>query len=129
MGTKGRQEFSKGKSKPCELCRSEEAVLFCRADFAFLCASCIAELYNARNAASLKSRLRQRGWTCVDCERDNAAAALFNEDDAVTAVCVTCDDEDDVHPLMRRHKRIIVGFHEPPANYLRLNDAMPWSNS
>ncbi|GMN52159.1 hypothetical protein TIFTF001_021307 [Ficus carica] len=49
MGTES-QELSKEKLKSCELWQSKEAIVSCRADFAFLCAICIAELRNARDS-------------------------------------------------------------------------------
>ncbi|GMH16630.1 hypothetical protein Nepgr_018471 [Nepenthes gracilis] len=89
-------------AKPCDSCRSAGALLFCRADSAFLCAGCDSKIHAANGLASRHERV----WMCEVCEQEPAAVTC-KADAAV--LCATCDQ--DIHsanPLSRRHERVPV---------------------
>ncbi|BAF19292.1 zinc finger protein HD1 [Oryza sativa Japonica Group] len=71
-------------ARPCDGCRAAPSVVYCRADAAYLCASCDARVHAANRVASRHERVR----VCEACER--APAALACRADAA-ALCVACD--------------------------------------
>ncbi|GFP95402.1 zinc finger protein constans-like 4 [Phtheirospermum japonicum] len=68
-------------AKLCDSCKTSSSAVFCRADSAFLCVGCDAEIYAANKLASRHAR----AWVCEVCEHAPAADAL----------CATCDH--DIH--------------------------------
>ncbi|XP_024520683.1 zinc finger protein CONSTANS [Selaginella moellendorffii] len=89
-------------TKPCDACQSGNAVIYCRADAAFLCCSCDNKVHCANKLASRHERV----LVCEVCE--HAPAAVTCKADAA-ALCVTCDS--DIHsanPLARRHERVPI---------------------
>ncbi|KAI3991556.1 hypothetical protein MKX01_040566 [Papaver californicum] len=94
-------------TKLCDSCKSSTALLFCRADSAFLCMNCDSNIHSANKLASRHERV----WMCQVCE--SAPASVTCKADAAS-LCVTCDS--DIHsanPLARRHERIpVVPFFE-----------------
>ncbi|ERN07246.1 hypothetical protein AMTRI_Chr12g240810 [Amborella trichopoda] len=97
-------------AKACEGCKATAALLFCRADSAFLCLGCDARVHGANKLASRHERV----WVCEVCEQ--APASVTCKADAA-ALCVACDaDIHSANPLARRHERFpVVPFYEPPA--------------
>ncbi|KAK9097924.1 hypothetical protein Syun_024969 [Stephania yunnanensis] len=97
-------------AKACDSCKAASALLFCRADSAFLCISCDAKIHGANKLASRHERV----WICEVCEQ--APAAVTCKADAA-ALCVTCDrDIHSANPLARRHDRLpVVPFFDSPA--------------
>ncbi|KAI3446665.1 hypothetical protein Pfo_029571 [Paulownia fortunei] len=98
------------ESKPCDYCKSAAALLFCRADSAFMCMACDAKLHNADD--KLVGRLKhERVWMCEVCEQ--APAAVTCKADAA-ALCFTCDrDIHSANPLSLRHERApVVPFYD-----------------
>ncbi|KAL7134414.1 hypothetical protein ABFS83_11G025200 [Erythranthe nasuta] len=97
-------------AKPCDYCNSAAALLFCRAESAFLCMSCDAKLHSAddKPAAALR---HERVWMCDVCQQ--APAAVTCKADAA-ALCVTCDRGiHSANPLARRHERAaVVPFYD-----------------
>ncbi|KAK6129743.1 hypothetical protein DH2020_036505 [Rehmannia glutinosa] len=94
-------------AKPCDSCKAAPATVFCRADSAFLCVSCDAEIHATNKLASRHARV----WVCEVCEQ--APAAVTCKADAA-ALCAACDS--DIHaanPLARRHERLpVVPFYD-----------------
>uniref|UniRef100_A0A089FXZ5 HD1 n=2 Tax=Oryza TaxID=4527 RepID=A0A089FXZ5_ORYRU len=89
-------------ARPCDGCRAAPSVVYCRADAAYLCASCDARVHAANRVASRHERVR----VCEACER--APAALACRADAA-ALCVACDVQvHSANPLARRHQRVPV---------------------
>nr|AEP02829.1 heading day 1 [Oryza rufipogon] len=89
-------------ARPCDGCRAAPSVVYCRADAAYLCASCDARVHAANRVASRHERVR----VCEACER--APAALVCRADAA-ALCVACDVQvHSANPLARRHQRVPV---------------------
>ncbi|XP_064973415.1 zinc finger protein CONSTANS-LIKE 3-like [Musa acuminata AAA Group] len=87
-------------SKPCDSCRSTPALLYCRADAAYLCRGCDGQVHGANGLASS----HERTWLCEVCE--NAPAAVTCKADAA-ALCAACDaDIHSANPLARRHERL-----------------------
>eukprot|EP01018_Ginkgo_biloba_P039812 Gb_41704 [translate_table: standard] len=93
--------------KPCDACRIASALLFCRADSAFLCHGCDLKVHGANKLASRHERV----WVCEVCEQAPAVVTCKADD---AALCVSCDS--DIHsanPLARRHERVpVVPFFE-----------------
>ncbi|XP_077215236.1 zinc finger protein CONSTANS-LIKE 5-like [Tasmannia lanceolata] len=111
--------FSGGWSltaKACDTCKSASALLFCRADSAFLCFGCDASIHGANKLASRHERV----WLCEVCEQ--APASVTCKADAA-ALCVTCDaDIHSANPLARRHERVpVIPFYESAANAVKSN--------
>lgn len=76
--------------------------MYCRADSAYLCSSCDAQVHAANRLASRHERVR----VCQSCER--APAAFFCKADAAS-LCTTCDSEiHSANPLARRHQRVPI---------------------
>ncbi|GAB2291497.1 hypothetical protein Dimus_025753 [Dionaea muscipula] len=89
-------------AKPCDSCNTAAALLFCRADSAFLCGACDSKVHAANKLASRHDRV----WMCEVCEQ--APAAVTCKADAA-ALCVSCDhDIHSANPLARRHQRLPV---------------------
>ncbi|XP_078434034.1 zinc finger protein CONSTANS-LIKE 3-like [Wolffia australiana] len=112
----GREEGVEGKSywgmgaRECDSCKSAAALLFCRADSAFLCRACDGKIHGANKLASRHERV----WMCEVCEQ--APAAVTCKADAA-ALCLACDaDIHSANPLARRHDRVpVVPFFDSPA--------------
>ncbi|RZC55982.1 hypothetical protein C5167_014841 [Papaver somniferum] len=94
-------------TKLCDSCKSATALLFCRADSAFLCMTCDSNIHSANKLASRHERV----WMCEVCE--SAPASVTCKADAAS-LCVTCDaDIHSANPLARRHERVpVVPFFE-----------------
>ena len=106
---KGREGTYWGlECKTCDSCKTSPAIVFCRADSAFLCGTCDARVHSANKLASRHERVR----LCEVCEQ--APAAVTCKADAA-ALCVTCDaDIHSANPLARRHERLpVVPFFDP----------------
>ncbi|KAJ4953155.1 hypothetical protein NE237_029987 [Protea cynaroides] len=103
-------------AKPCDSCKSAAALLFCRADSAFLCIGCDGKIHGANKLASRHERV----WMCEVCEQ--APASVTCKADAA-ALCVTCDrDIHSANPLARRHERFpVVPFYESAASVVKSN--------
>ncbi|KAK6151496.1 hypothetical protein DH2020_014131 [Rehmannia glutinosa] len=97
------------ETKPCDYCTSAAAVLFCRADAAFMCLGCDAKVHNPGDKVK-----HERVWMCDVCEQ--APAAVTCKADAA-ALCVTCDrDIHSANPLARRHERApVIPFYDTTA--------------
>lgn len=88
--------------KPCDACQVASAVVYCRADTAFLCIGCDQKVHRANKLASRHERV----WMCEVCEL--APAVVTCRADAA-ALCVSCDrDIHSANPLARRHERVPV---------------------
>nr|QNN88927.1 CONSTANS-like protein [Oncidium hybrid cultivar] len=108
-------------ARTCDGCKGPPApaVLFCRADAAFLCATCDARVHGANKLASRHERV----WLCEVCEQ--APAAVTCKADAA-ALCSACDaDIHSANPLASRHHRVPVVplFESPVLNPILLFDA------
>ncbi|KAF6149064.1 hypothetical protein GIB67_018642 [Kingdonia uniflora] len=105
-------------AKPCDSCKSASALLFCRADSAYLCINCDSKVHCANKLASRHERV----WMCEVCEQ---APSSFTCKADAAALCVRCDN--DIHaanPLARRHERVpVVPFYESAASALKSNVA------
>lgn len=95
--------------KPCDACHASSAVVYCRADAAYLCVGCDGKVHGANKLASRHERV----WMCEVCEL--APAVVTCKADAA-ALCFSCDtDIHSANPLARRHERIaVVPFFECP---------------
>ncbi|GMI74165.1 B-box domain protein 6, CONSTANS-like 5 [Hibiscus trionum] len=83
-------------AKTCDACTSATAVIYCRADWVFLCLNCDSKIHSNH----------ERVWMCEVCEQ--APAVVTCKADAA-ALCVTCDaDIHSANPLARRHERVPV---------------------
>ena len=88
--------------RPCDGCRAAPSVVYCRADAAYLCASCDTRVHAANRVASRHERVR----VCEACER--APAVLVCRADAA-ALCAACDAKvHSANPLAGRHQRVPV---------------------
>ncbi|XP_008789696.2 zinc finger protein CONSTANS-LIKE 4 [Phoenix dactylifera] len=98
----------------CDSCKGSPALLFCRADAAYLCGTCDARVHRANKLASRHERV----WMCEVCEQ--APASVTCKADAA-ALCVSCDaDIHSANPLACRHERVpVVPFLEPAASALK----------
>ncbi|KAL6578571.1 hypothetical protein OROMI_008787 [Orobanche minor] len=94
-------------AKPCDSCSAAPGAVFCRADSAFLCASCDAGIHPESSAASPHARVP----LCEVCEQ--APAAVTCKADSA-ALCPACDaDIHSANPLAARHERIpVVPFYD-----------------
>lgn len=89
-------------AQACDTCRSAACTVYCRADSAYLCTSCDAQVHAANRLASRHERVR----VCESCER--APAAFFCKADAAS-LCTACDSEiHSANPLARRHQRVPI---------------------
>ncbi|PKU83019.1 zinc finger protein CONSTANS-LIKE 5 [Dendrobium catenatum] len=100
-------------ARTCDGCKGPPApaVLFCRADAAFLCRTCDARVHGANKLASRHERV----WLCEVCEQ--APAAVTCKADAA-ALCSACDaDIHSANPLASRHHRVpVVPLFESPVH-------------
>ncbi|KAF8090194.1 hypothetical protein N665_0483s0032 [Sinapis alba] len=86
----------------CNTCRSAACTVYCRADSAYLCTRCDAEVHAANLLASRHERVR----VCESCER--APAASFCKADAAS-LCITCDSQiHSANPLATRNQRVPI---------------------
>ncbi|XP_073135320.1 zinc finger protein CONSTANS-LIKE 3-like [Henckelia pumila] len=86
----------------CDSCKTTPALLFCRADAAFLCLECDSDIHAANKLASRHARV----LVCEVCEQ--APAVVTCKADAA-ALCAACDgDIHSANPLARRHQRLPV---------------------
>ncbi|CAL9059502.1 unnamed protein product, partial [Musa banksii] len=84
----------------CDSCRVSAALLYCRADAAYLCRGCDARVHGANGLASR----HERAWLCEVCE--HVPAVVTCKADAAV-LCADCDaDIHSANPLARRHERI-----------------------
>ncbi|KAL1205863.1 Zinc finger protein CONSTANS-LIKE 1 [Cardamine amara subsp. amara] len=89
-------------AQACDTCRSAACTVYCRADSAYLCTNCDAQVHAANRVASRHERVR----VCDSCER--APAAFFCKADAAS-LCTACDSEiHSANPLARRHQRVPI---------------------
>ncbi|KAH7659763.1 GATA-4/5/6 transcription factors domain-containing protein [Dioscorea alata] len=99
--------------RACDTCHGSPALLYCRADSAFLCGACDSRVHAANRLASRHERV----WVCEVCEQ--APAVVTCKADAA-ALCSSCDS--DIHsanPLARRHDRSpIIPFFDTPSSAL-----------
>ncbi|XP_073146677.1 zinc finger protein CONSTANS-LIKE 5-like [Henckelia pumila] len=91
-------------SRSCDYCESAAALLFCRADSAFLCIACDSKLHVSHTK-------HERVWMCEVCEQ---APAVFACKADAAVLCSDCDrDIHSANPLSRRHDRTpVVPFYE-----------------
>ncbi|KAL1532369.1 zinc finger protein CONSTANS-LIKE 4-like [Salvia divinorum] len=97
-------------AKLCDSCKAESAAVFCRADSAFLCCACDADIHAANKLASRHGRV----WICEVCEQ---APASFTCKADAAALCAACDaDIHSANPLARRHERVPISpFYDAAA--------------
>ncbi|XP_062228672.1 zinc finger protein HD1-like isoform X2 [Phragmites australis] len=89
-------------ARPCDGCRAAPSVVYCRADAAYLCASCDTRVHAANCVASRHERVR----VCEACERMPAVLACRAD---AAALCATCDTQvHSANPLAGRHQRMPV---------------------
>lgn len=89
-------------ARVCDTCRSAACTVYCRADSAYLCAGCDAQVHAANQVASRHERVR----VCEACE--SAPAALLCKADTAS-LCTTCDAEiHSANPLARSHQRVPI---------------------
>ncbi|XP_074269221.1 zinc finger protein CONSTANS-LIKE 5 [Silene latifolia] len=84
--------------RPCDICLTAAALLYCRADSTFLCGACDMKIHVTVH--------HERVWMCEVCEQ-SPAAVTCKADAAV--LCTSCDN--DIHsanPLASRHERVPV---------------------
>eukprot|EP00271_Cylindrocystis_brebissonii_P007067 TRINITY_DN201_c0_g1_i1.p1 TRINITY_DN201_c0_g1~~TRINITY_DN201_c0_g1_i1.p1 ORF type:complete len:437 (-),score=66.27 TRINITY_DN201_c0_g1_i1:1527-2837(-) len=95
--------------KACDACQSNSAVIFCRADAAYLCVACDTKVHGANKLASRHERV----WMCEVCEVSPAVVTCKAD---AAALCFQCDaDIHSANPLARRHERVpVTPFYECP---------------
>uniref|UniRef100_A0A7N0TYE4 CONSTANS-like protein n=1 Tax=Kalanchoe fedtschenkoi TaxID=63787 RepID=A0A7N0TYE4_KALFE len=105
-------------AKPCDLCKSASALLFCKPDSAFLCVACDTRIHAVNKLASRHERL----WMCEVCEQ--VPASVTCKADAA-ALCVSCDaDIHSANPLSRKHERVpLVPFFESAETIIKKSSA------
>jgi hypothetical protein len=87
---------------PCYGCRAAPSVVYCRADAAYLCASCDTRVHAANSVASRHERVR----VCEACDRLPAVLACRAD---AAALCAMCDAQvHSANPLAGRHQRVPV---------------------
>ncbi|KAG0466942.1 hypothetical protein HPP92_018522 [Vanilla planifolia] len=90
------------RARTCDVCKGAVAVLFCRADAAFLCGKCDSRVHQDSKLGFRHERV----WLCEVCE--HAPAAVTCKADAA-ALCNSCDaDIHSANPLASRHHRVPV---------------------
>lgn len=101
--------------KPCDACQSSSAVLYCRADAAYLCAGCDTKVHSANKLAQRHERV----WMCDVCEVSPAVVTCKAD---AAALCVACDtDIHSANPLARRHQRTpVTPFFEFPGQLTKV---------
>lgn len=86
------------RAKPCDTCKINAAVLFCRTDSTYMCMDCDSKIHGNNSY--------ERVWMCEVCE--HAPSSVTCKADAA-ALCVMCDwDIHSANPLARRHERVPV---------------------
>ncbi|KAG6509907.1 zinc finger protein CONSTANS-LIKE 5-like [Zingiber officinale] len=92
-------------ARRCDSCKATAAVVYCRADAAYLCRGCDARVH------SLASH-HERVWMCEVCEQSPAVVTCKAD---AAALCDACDaDIHSANPLASRHERApVVPFVEP----------------
>ncbi|XP_062228667.1 zinc finger protein HD1-like [Phragmites australis] len=96
----GGEERSCPWARPCDGCHAAPSVVYCRADAAYLCASCDTRVHTANRVASRHERVR----VCEACERMPAVLACRAD---AAALCATCDAQvHSANPLAGRHQRV-----------------------
>ncbi|KAJ6850722.1 zinc finger protein CONSTANS-LIKE 3 isoform X2 [Iris pallida] len=110
-GGGGERSYWGLEAKQCDSCRISAALLYCRADAAFLCGACDARVHSANRLASRHERV----WLCEVCEQ--APASVTCKADAAS-LCHSCDtDIHSANPLSRRHERLtVVPFLDTPTS-------------
>ncbi|KAL9667427.1 hypothetical protein QQ045_001785 [Rhodiola kirilowii] len=105
-------------ARPCDVCKSASALLFCKHDSAFLCIACDTRIHAANKLASRHERL----WMCEVCEQ--VPASVTCKADAA-ALCVSCDaDIHSANPLSRKHERVpLVPFYESAESIVKKSSA------
>uniref|UniRef100_A0A7N1A985 CONSTANS-like protein n=1 Tax=Kalanchoe fedtschenkoi TaxID=63787 RepID=A0A7N1A985_KALFE len=105
-------------AKPCDVCKSASALLFCKPDSAFLCVACDTRIHAVNRLASRHERL----WMCEVCEQ--VPASVTCKADAA-ALCVSCDaDIHSANPLSRKHDRVqLVPFYESAESIIKKSSA------
>lgn len=84
------------------MCQASNALLFCRADAAYLCMQCDLKVHDANKLASRHERV----LLCEVCE---LAPAVFTCKADAAALCASCDvDIHSANPLACRHERVPV---------------------
>ncbi|KAK9715534.1 hypothetical protein RND81_06G171100 [Saponaria officinalis] len=92
-------------ARRCDSCHTAAALLYCRADSAFLCGACDVKIH-AANCHGVMTVRHERVWMCEVCE--HAPAAVTCKADAAM-LCSSCDhDIHSANPLARRHERVPV---------------------
>lgn len=101
--------------KACDACQSSSAVLYCRADAAYLCAGCDTKVHSANKLAQRHERV----WVCDVCEVSPAVVTCKAD---AAALCVACDtDIHSANPLARRHERTpVTPFFEFPGQSVKV---------
>lgn len=88
--------------RSCDACQVSSALVFCRADVAYLCMACDLKVHGANMLASRHERV----WICEVCEQ--APAIVTCKADAAS-LCFSCDaDIHSANPLASRHERVPV---------------------
>ncbi|MCO5578357.1 hypothetical protein L7F22_032198 [Adiantum nelumboides] len=95
--------------RSCDACQTSTALVFCRADAAYLCMACDVKVHGANKLASRHERV----WMCEVCEQ--APAVVTCKADAAS-LCSSCDaDIHSANPLANRHERVpVLPFYEAP---------------
>ncbi|XP_044467947.1 zinc finger protein CONSTANS-LIKE 2-like [Mangifera indica] len=89
-------------ARVCDTCRAAASTVYCKADMAYLCAGCDAQVHTANRVASRHERV----FVCEACEQ--APAAFLCKADAAL-LCTSCDaDIHSANPLARRHQRVPI---------------------
>ncbi|KAH7439381.1 hypothetical protein KP509_04G058700 [Ceratopteris richardii] len=108
--------------KSCDACQFSTALVFCRADAAYLCMSCDLQVHGANKLASRHERV----WMCEVCEQ--APAVVTCKADAAS-LCISCDvDIHSANPLANRHERVpVLPFCEASSliKFSDMNDVPP----
>ncbi|XP_074273685.1 zinc finger protein CONSTANS-LIKE 3-like [Silene latifolia] len=100
--------------KSCDNCHAASALLYCKADAAFLCGACDSKLHVA-NCHGVTTSRHERVWMCEVCEQ--APAAVTCKADAAM-LCSSCDhDIHSANPLAHRHERVpVIPFFDSAVN-------------
>ncbi|KAI5071740.1 hypothetical protein GOP47_0013991 [Adiantum capillus-veneris] len=111
--------------RSCDACQTSTALVFCRADAAYLCLACDLKVHGANKLASRHERV----WMCEVCEQ--APAVVTCKADAAY-LCFSCDaDIHSANPLANRHERVpVLPFYESPGliKLSHVNVAAPHSS-
>lgn len=87
--------------RSCDSCHAAAALLYCKADAAFLCGPCDTKIHLPTSYPR-----HERVWVCEVCEQ--APAVVTCKADAA-ALCSSCDqDIHSVNPLASRHERVPI---------------------